>query len=343
MADQTARADFASVPGNDELKRRLARSIRENTLGHAYVLEGSGIILPFAKEIAKAVLCRGNGTIPCGECDACRKIDAGTHPDVTFISRGDRASIGVDTIRSVRAEAYIIPSEAERKIYVIEDADTMTAEAQNAFLLTLEEPPEYVLYLLLCRNSDNLLETVRSRAPSLRCRPCTPDELGEYVLRTVGAKARTLRSRDPSAWEELILISAGDPALASSMLENGELAKKIETKRQALSLLLGALSRDDDTVVTVSGMKKLRRDDALELITCMRGALRDMLISKKTSTAGTCFFPSADDAVNAAQSYPARRLAIALDAVSECGALIERNAAITTSLLSMTIKIRNSQ
>lgn len=338
-----ASEDFGSVPGNEELKEWLADEIRGGTLGHAYIIEGasgSGKRL-LAHDIAKAVLCEGRGTMPCGECAPCRKADAGSHPDIRVIGRGERASVGVDAVRQLRTDTHVIPSEAERKIYIIEDADTMTVEAQNAFLLSLEDPPEYVLYLLLCQDSKALLETIRSRAPSIRMRPCERGVIEEHLIRVGGTNARTLRDRTPERWAELLVCAGGNPGIARKLLEDHALDDRIEAKRRALSLITSVLSLNDDAVIGIAAMKKARRTDALELLADIESALRDMLLSKKSRAVDTCFFTSADDAAEAGSVFPARRIALALDAVRECGAGIEKNASVTTALLSMAIKIRN--
>ncbi len=336
-----AAVDFSSVPGNAELRRRLARNIREGSLGHAYIIEGPGMVRELAIELARAVNCTGGGALPCGECPSCRRAEVGSHPDICVVSRGDRATLGVEAIRTVREDAYIIPSEGERKVYIIEDADTMTVEAQNAFLLTLEEPPEYVLYLLLCRRSDALLPTVRSRAPSLRLRPCTADELSDYVLRVGGARARALRDREPDKFSELLLISGGDPSAAAALLEGGALDERISEKKSAQRLLSGLLSGDGEAVIELSQMKKLKRADALGMLVDMEAALRDMLLSCRSRAFDTCFFLSPKDAADAASGIPPRRLAEAADIVRDSASAIEKNAAVTTALSSMAIKIRS--
>ncbi len=333
--------DFASVPGNAELRRRLARSIREGTLGHAYIIEGTGTVRELASMLARAVNCTGNGVLPCGKCPSCVRAAAGTHPDIRTVGRGDRATLGVDTVRDIRADAYIIPSEGERKVYIVEDADTMTVEAQNAFLLTLEEPPEYVLYLLLCRSSDALLPTVRSRAPSLRLRPCTSGELSDHVLRVGGARARALHDREPEKFSELLLIAGGDPSLAESLLEGGALDARIAEKRRAQSMILGLLRGDADAVLDLSRTKKPKRTDTLDLLADMERALRDMLLSKRSQSFDTCFFASPGDADAASSGISARRLASALDCVRDCASGIEKNASIGTALTAMAIKIRS--
>ena len=105
---------------------------------------------------------------PCGKCLSCIQAESGNQPDIITITHAKPNSIGVDEIRSMRADLQIKPYANAHKIYIIPDAEKLTVQAQNAFLLTLEEPPPYAVILLLCRDSRALLETVRSRAPALR-------------------------------------------------------------------------------------------------------------------------------------------------------------------------------
>lgn len=144
-------------------------------LSHAYML-----VSPSAQEresaatrLAAAFLCRSGGDRPCGVCRDCRKALAHTHPDVIDVSREKddkgrpRREISVGQIRAVVADAQIMPNEAARKVYVIHDAETMNAPAQNAMLKLLEEPPGGDAFILLASSAEGLLPTVRSRCARL--------------------------------------------------------------------------------------------------------------------------------------------------------------------------------
>ena len=122
-------------------------------------------------DLAAAMLCRSDGVRPCRTCRDCRKVYDGVHPDVIYIAPDPDAkvpSIKVDQIRGVAATAYILPSEAEKKVYVLRQADTMNLNAQNAFLKLLEEPPQSAAFILAAASPELLLPTVRSRCALLR-------------------------------------------------------------------------------------------------------------------------------------------------------------------------------
>jgi DNA polymerase III delta prime subunit len=122
-----------------------------------------------ARRLAAAALCEDSGEKPCGICRHCRKALAGIHPDIIHIARivddkgKQKKQIGVDQIRAMSADACMLPNEAARKVYIIEDAESMNPNAQNAALKLLEEPPLGAMFLLCCCNAMQLLPTVRSR------------------------------------------------------------------------------------------------------------------------------------------------------------------------------------
>lgn len=128
-----------------------------------------------ALELAAAAVCVSSGKRPCGFCRACRKIKRGIHPDVKRIAPPldeagrPKRELPVDQIRELIADAYILPNEAERKVYIIEYAELMNTSAQNAALKLLEEPPAGAVILLCTLNPAALLSTVRSRCAFFNC------------------------------------------------------------------------------------------------------------------------------------------------------------------------------
>ena len=144
-------------------------------LGHAYIVSApdASTARAYAMEIAAAAVCRSPSDVPCGVCRACRKAQAGVHPDIITVSRLEdgkgrlRREIVVEQVRAMAADAVVLPNESERKVYVIEDADLMNAAAQNAALKLLEEPPAPVHFVLCAVNPQLLLPTVRSRCAEI--------------------------------------------------------------------------------------------------------------------------------------------------------------------------------
>ncbi|MBR3551972.1 MAG: hypothetical protein IKN72_01120 [Clostridia bacterium] len=163
----------------------LTAAVQHQTLPHAVLLEGADEATRrlAATELAKALLCEGEPK-PCGVCRRCKKVDSGNHPDLYFIKKEDGPAIKVDAIRTLKAQAGLLPNDGDRSVFVILEAQNMNVQAQNALLKILEEPAGHVSILLTCPSRTALLETVRSRAAA-------------YALANTAAEAQ-----DPAAAEQ---------------------------------------------------------------------------------------------------------------------------------------------
>lgn len=152
--------------GNAAALSLIGGYVDSGRLPHALLIEGpagSGR-RTLARLIARAAICTGEGEKPCGECPACRKALAGVHPDITEVEgTGKSHSVSVRTVRTLREDAYVRPNEARKRVLIFTGAQDIDERGQNALLKVLEEPPEHLLFLLVCENRSQTLETVRSR------------------------------------------------------------------------------------------------------------------------------------------------------------------------------------
>lgn len=159
-------------------------------LSHAYIISSSSQEeqQELALSLAQKMLCSDAAHRPCGLCRNCRKVKNGTHPDLSHICRLTddkgklRKEIRVDQIRSMGADAYVLPNEAKAKVYIIDEAETMNEQAQNAALKILEEPPVGVHFILCTDNPEKLLVTVRSRCTLIHRNTDTRD-FGDEALK----------------------------------------------------------------------------------------------------------------------------------------------------------------
>ncbi len=158
-------------------------------LSHAYIVSSDSetVRTRLCMELAAKMLCSAEGRKPCGVCRDCMKVSAGVHPDLTVIKHlvddkgREKREILIDQIRDMSADAYILPNEAGAKVYIIEEADTMNVNAQNAALKLFEEPPKNVNFILSTANPEKLLVTVRSRCAMLRKNAEDESENGEIA------------------------------------------------------------------------------------------------------------------------------------------------------------------
>ena len=243
--------------GNVQVKRRLSSG---RGLSHAYLLAGPAGCgkRTLAGQLSQALVCSGAGEVPCGACDHCRKAVAGVHPDILRVG-SDGKDITVSQVREVRSDAYIRPNEAGRKVYILENAQTMNGSAQNALLKLLEEGPAYAAFLLLSDNAGAMLPTVRSRCELLTLSPVTPAETEAWLLR-----------RFPDLPREQILDAArrceGVLGRAVAWLEGGgQEAEEVRSAGAELARLL--LSGPEGALLEYCvGLEKWERDALGELL-----------------------------------------------------------------------------
>lgn len=176
--------EFDALVGNRALKNWLVPRLSAGKLAHAYILsgpEGSGKHT-LAALLAQAMVCTGKGERPCAGCTACKKAAAGIHPDIILIApEKEGKEISVEQVRRLRADAYIRPNEAVRKVYLIDRADKLNLSSQNAMLKLLEDGPDYAVFLLLAENEGALLPTVRSRCERLTLTPVSVAETEQWI------------------------------------------------------------------------------------------------------------------------------------------------------------------
>lgn len=328
------------VVANDALCGTLGLAADTGKLNHAYILEGAAGMGKhmIAQRLFMSVCCqeRGKpgGTLPCMHCPACKKILSGNNPDMSFVHReADKASLGIDPIRGVREDVVLAPIESPMKVYIIEDAQLMTTAAQNAFLLTLEEPPAYVLFLLLCTDASVLLETIRSRAPVLRLLPADT-ALTIKALRQSGIAAAA-----QDELEQVALAANGSIGRALSFLNDKSRTVLLE-KRTAAAKFAEALIRpvSPETAFPLLDALGSKREDLGESLERVQTALRDLALLKRDETAPLLFYTDRDAAELLVERVSAKKLLYLWQTVDEArDAIVRRNANIPLTMSRLAL------
>ncbi|MBE6616715.1 MAG: hypothetical protein E7627_02040 [Ruminococcaceae bacterium] len=330
---ELARSMLPNLIGNEKIKNILSEDLARGKSAHAYILEGprgSGKHTA-AMQICAAVLCENKDdpaySLPCGKCSFCRKINSGVFVDMMTVSNGDKASIGVDQIRLIKETLYITPNDGNKKFYIIENAHLMTPQAQNAFLLALEEPPAYVMFLLLCENSAALLETVKSRAPSIQMERFAPDFIEEY-LRGIYGSGSALHQKIVRAAH----LSGGALGYAKELYEHGSAEMKLyETASDLVEVLVSA--NKSGGLTFVQGSLPKSRADTCQVLSLARLALRDLISDKKGGD--LLFYSSTDGVPSFAKKVSVKRLLELSSAVAESEKLITANCSQNTVMTSL--------
>jgi len=204
---------FTQLIGQERVAKMLAAAVANQATSHAYLFtgpDGTGK-MEAARELAAALCCAEGG---CGRCDSCVKARRGTHPDIETVSPAG-AFITVDQIRELNRSINLFPGEGRARVIIVTDAAALGAESANAFLKTLEEPPEFVSFIIMARRADLVLPTIVSRCQEVRFGPVPPAVIEEHLVGEYDESATMART--------YAAISGGNLALAESFCRDAEL------------------------------------------------------------------------------------------------------------------------
>ena len=175
---------FDDIVGHDKIKDHLQNSIRLNKVSHAYMFVGDKGVgkKTMAKAFAQTLQCEAGGITPCMKCKSCLQAVSGNQPDIRILTH-EKADISVDEIRGQLVnDAGIMPYAGPYKIYIVPDAHLLNAAAQNAMLKTIEEPPSYVVVILIVDNKEALLPTILSRCVTINFMPLSDGIVTKYLM-----------------------------------------------------------------------------------------------------------------------------------------------------------------
>ena len=341
------RTYFPNLFGNDFHKNRIALAVLENRLPHALLIDGpkgSGK-MTFATEIAAALNCESKNDafhpFPCGRCNSCRRIHENSFTDVKVLRRADgKATIGVREIKDFRADMYLSATESSYKVYVIDEAEKMTTEAQNALLIILEEPPKNVVIMLLSSGSDSILTTIKSRTQYIPMTHFTADELSKY-LDEASSEARSLAFRDPEGYKALLVSADGRIGRATELLNPKTREENEQTRGEILAVIraLGNKSSYSDLYSAISSLpqKRVEFSSSLEILI---SALGDIISAKKSDSFLPVFFTDAKSAKEAGSDISIGRLLKIYDIVMHTYRECEKNANVTLAAANMASGIK---
>ena len=336
-------AVFPALIGNDRFKKIVGEDILHAKLMHAYILEGpagSGKHTA-ALSAAAALSCpkKTSGSLPCGTCISCRKIMGQISPDVIVVRRDEgKASIGVDAIRRLREDLWIAPNENEKKVYIIENAESMTLQAQNALLLSLEEPPPFAVFFLLTEDAVSLLETVRSRAPVLRMQRFDEETIADILKRD--PKFARISSSDPDFFAEAVAASDGAIGKARLFLyrSDPDSAEYLSLRGDAVRFAQQLFSSDFRTSAEILQNLPKEREDVYMLLRLTVSALRDLIALKRNASVPLLLYTSKEECRELLNKTSMSRIVCAYDDVLQSADDIQANASIETVCASLLMK-----
>ncbi len=266
---------FRSIIGHQRPIKWLQTAVKTNHLGHAYLFHGEPEIgkRHTAKALTQLLHCEHPPTDStpdaCGTCRSCHQVEQAIHPDCLLIepedSQKQNPKIKIDQIRAIEHLVIYRPLVGSHKVCLIDQADTMTTEAANALLKTLEDPPDHCLFLLISSRPEHLLPTIRSRCISLRFSPLPTKDIHEFLIHH-----SAMESNDAK-----FIASISEGRLGQALhLDPKDLKIKL---RQYWTLLFGEHQTSEAQIFDISE-SLVKSNQASEAIQWFQQGLRDLLL-----------------------------------------------------------------
>lgn len=275
-------ARFSDIIGQEQIKEHLQNAIATNKVSHAYIINGERCAGKefIAHVFAMALQCEKQETEPCQECHSCKQALSGNQPDIIKVTHEKPNTIGVEDIRSqINGDIAIKPYSSPRKIYIMNEGEKMTVQAQNALLKTLEEPPEYAVILILTTNVNALLPTILSRCVVLNMKPVRDELVKKFLMETV---------QIPDYKADVCVAFARGNVGKAKLLASSEEFDNI--KEEAVTLL--KYINDMEMSEIVAAIKKINdyKFDVNDYLDILSIWYRDVLLFKATNDANHLIF-----------------------------------------------------
>ena len=350
--------NFSEMVGQDHVVRALSNALGTQRLHHAYLFTGTRGVgkTTVSRILAKSLNCQGpDGTggitaTPCGVCQACTDIDAGRFVDYTELDAASNR--GVDEVQTLMEQAVYKPVQGRFKVFMIDEVHMLTGHAFNAMLKTLEEPPEYLKFVLATTDPQKVPVTVLSRCLQFNLRPMAPETIREHlekVMQTEGVKAdaQSLRLLSRAARGSMRdALSLTDQAIAFGAGEISEATLRQmlgSVDRSYVFRLIDALAAGDGkTIFEISETLRLNGLSAASTLEEMSAVLQRMAVLQAVPDApaqGDESDPEVADMVRLAALMPADETqllySICLHGRAELGLAPDEYAALTMVLLRL--------
>ena len=321
---------FEEIRGNTPLVEQLRRSAASGRSSHAYLFlggAGAGKRL-IANTFAKALQCEGEKR-PCDSCKSCHAFNHGNHPDVIYFQPlKNGTTYTIEDVREQLLETVDLkPFQYEKKIYIIEKADTLNIQSQNALLKTLEEPPAHAVFLLLAERAEAFLPTILSRVVVMKIRPLSAETIADYLMQA-GHLA-----------EESHILSAYAQGRIGQALELVEDEGFREMRQDILGKLEALPSMSEGEAYLLAKDLEGYKND-LRFLDIMELWYRDLLTAKSLREEGYLIQRDKKDAIFRAAKEPAALLAKKAAAVRTARMRLAQNAnfRLTMEVMLMDLK-----
>lgn len=324
---------FQDILGNDMVKEHFKKAIENHKISHAYILTGEAGMgrKSIANAFAMTLLCEKGGNEPCMVCHSCKQVLGGNHPDLIYVTHSKPGSIGVDDIREQINDTIMIrPYSSYYKIYIVDEAEKMTVQAQNALLKTIEEPPAYAIIILMTTNEETFLPTILSRCIKLKLKPLKDQTISSYLTESMGISENQA--------DVFAAFARGNLGKAIHLASSEEFKLLY---REVLTLLKNV--KEMDIAMLLDYIKKMQEENLIldECLDFMQLWYRDILMYKVTKDMNCLIFKEEYTAVSRlCQNSSYEGLEAVLNAIDKAKARLAANVntELALELMLLTMK-----
>ncbi len=266
--------NFEDIIGHEKIIENFKNAVMNGHIAHSYIFEGPRTIGKRTTAIAlsKILLCESKQQESCGICTSCVQFKNDNQPDFKIISTED-SSIKVEEVRALEKDIGIRPFSGNRKIYIICGAEKMTVAAQNSFLKTLEEPPEYAVIILTTENKDALLPTIVSRCQTVVFKPTSSSRIEKFLI-----------DKFDETDEEASFIANFSNGIVGRAVKLSQNEKFKDLRDETIKAIDTTVMESKEKIFTTREFFEKNKEDIVEILDIVLFYFRDVVIYGETES-----------------------------------------------------------
>lgn len=316
--------------GQKKILSQLRKNIENNTVGHAYIFEGPNGVgkRETARSFCSMLLCEC-AQFPCGECMPCKLFSQSSNPDFKELFLEGK-SISVDDVREVLKTIVIKPMYSKYKAILINDADEMTLQAQNALLKSLEEPPEYLIFILTVKSSTALAQTIRSRCQRILFSKTSDNDIKDILRDKYGQKISNL--------DFIVSYSDGVIGTAINLAESNIHFELRDKAIKSVSQLLSGSKADIFQIYELFEKNEEKIDFIMQIMLLY---FRDLLIYSKTRNSSLLINSDKEDMIISDAGIGYVNILKSIQLIWDACKCLDYNVNFQLSIETMLLKIQD--
>jgi len=320
---------------HEDILENLISNARSEKTQQAYIFEGAqGVGSYEASQLfAHALVCGMRQSAPCRNCPPCLMALSGTHPDKKTIDyEPKKKNITVDQIRNLITDAYVKPFENQKKVYILNHGDDITPQAQNALLKILEEPPQYVVFIIHAENVNSLLPTIRSRCCYIKFSPVSDELIKKQLLLEHPQLSQSI--------DFIVRYAGGVYGNAEKLIEKEDF---LSIREKSFEKLEDLLSSNLLTAYDITDFIDENKDDADLILSFWSDFIRDALLVQNDATELIQNLDFKDRIMGFSLKYSEEKFIKALEELLTAQKMRKKHVSLKTLVLRLAFSIKNKE